>query len=120
MMTKLTTGKRVVQKSIGRVETPAKSAASSAVKGVATTAKKAVKAAPGPSSNPMSNIIFADIMLRSGGQFLRHAVERTLLGARLAPDKAKKIISGRSMTETLVGTAIARIASLDPWRADRG
>jgi hypothetical protein len=56
-MTKLTTGKRVVQKSIGRVETAAKSAASNAVKGVATTAKRAVKAAPGPSSNPMSNII---------------------------------------------------------------
>ena len=33
--------------------------------------------APSPSPNPMTNLIIADFALRSGGQLLRHAVERT-------------------------------------------
>lgn len=59
----------------------------------------------------MTNLVIADIALRSGGQFLRHAIERTLLGARFSGATAGKIVKGRSMTETLLGTAAARIAT---------
>lgn len=65
----------------------------------------------GPSPNPKTNLVLADIALRGGGQLLRHAVERTLLGAKYSPDKARNIIKGRSMTQTLIGTALARIAT---------
>ncbi|MEO7739021.1 MAG: hypothetical protein ABIS10_06965 [Novosphingobium sp.] len=58
----------------------------------------------------MTNLVIADIALRSGGQLLRHAVERTLLGLRYPQGTAKRIVKGRSMTTTLLGTAAARIA----------
>lgn len=63
------------------------------------------------SPNPMTNLIIADLALRGGGQLLRHAVERTVLGTAYGKDKAKDIVKGRSMVQTLVGTALARIAT---------
>jgi hypothetical protein len=68
------------------------------------------KVAP-PSPNPMTNLILADVALRVGGQLLRHGVERGLLGQKYGPGKAKKIVKGRSMAQTLLGTAVARIAT---------
>ena len=77
----------------------------------ASDAAAAASDAGGPSSNPMTNVILADIALRGGGQLLRHAVERVVLGVKYSPDKAKNIIKGRSMGQTLVNTAIARLAT---------
>ena len=77
----------------------------------ASQAAAAAKDAGGPSSNPMTNAVIADIALRGGGQLLRHAVERAVLGVRYSPDKARNIIKGRSMGQTLIGTALARIAT---------
>ncbi|MEJ5978562.1 hypothetical protein WG901_18060 [Novosphingobium sp. PS1R-30] len=90
----------------------AKSGVKKIGKAVTTTAKKAEAALEkGPSPNPMTNIIIADVALRGGGRLLRHMVERTLLGVKYSPDKAKNIVKGRSMTQTLLGTAVARIAT---------
>ncbi|RQW42942.1 hypothetical protein EH199_15500 [Novosphingobium sp. LASN5T] len=66
---------------------------------------------PGPSTNAMTNLILADIALRAGGALLRRGVERGLLGNRTGAAKAKKIIRGRTMGETLIGTALARVAT---------
>ena len=74
-------------------------------------AKAATAKADGISPNPMTNLLIADLALRGGGQLLRHAIERTVLGAKFSPDKAKKIVKGRSMVQTLLGTAAARIAT---------
>ena len=68
-------------------------------------------AVPGPSPNPFTNLVLADIALRGGGRLLRGAIERSLLGIHLTPEKAKRITKGRTMTQTLLGTAIARIAT---------
>jgi hypothetical protein len=76
----------------------------------ASDAAAAASDAGGPSPNPMTNAVIADIALRGGGQLLRHAVERAVLGVKYSPDKAKNIIKGRSMGQTLIGTALARIA----------
>ncbi len=77
----------------------------------ATGAADAAKANP-PSPNPMTNMILADVIMRGGGSILRRAVEGSLLGKALgSQSKAKRIIKGRSMTQTLVGTALARIAT---------
>lgn len=76
-----------------------------------TGAADAAKANP-PSPSPMTNMILADVVMRGGGSILRRAVEASLLGKALgSPVKAKRIIKGRSMTQTLVGTALARIAT---------
>lgn len=75
------------------------------------TVDDAVAEVAAPSPNPMTNLVLADIALRSGGQLLRHVVELTLLGTKYPRGKAKAIVKGRSMTRTLVGTALARIAT---------
>ena len=74
-------------------------------------AKAATAKADGISPNPMTNLLIADLALRGGGQLLRHAIERTVLGTKYTPDKVKKIVKGRSMVQTLIGTAAARIAT---------
>ena len=74
-------------------------------------AADAIKDTPGISPNPMTNLLLTDLVLRGGGQIMRHAVERTLLGTRYSKDKAKNIVKGRSMAQTIVGTALARIAT---------
>ena len=76
------------------------------------TAAKADAVQPStPSPSPMTNVILADVLLRAGGQLLRRSVETGLLGRQFGKGKAKKIVKGRSMTQTLLGTAIARIAT---------
>ncbi|HVR89887.1 MAG TPA: hypothetical protein VHG29_02185 [Novosphingobium sp.] len=80
-------------------------------KTIADKAEQALKDVPGISPNPMTNLVIADLVLRGGGQLLRHAVERNVLGIKFSKDKAANIIKGRSMTQTLIGTAIARIAT---------
>ena len=70
----------------------------------------AVDKAPSPSPNPMTNLIIADLALRGGGQLLRHAVERTLLGTKYSKAEAKNLVKGRTMIQTLIGTALARVA----------
>ena len=80
-------------------------------KTVAEKAGSTVKNSSGPSPNPMTNLVIADIAMRGGGRLLRHAIEKTLLGAKYSPNTAKNIVKGRSMTQTLVGTALARVAT---------
>ena len=74
-------------------------------------AKGAIAAVRAPSPNPMTNLIITDIALRGGGRLIREAVERTLLGATHGKGKAKKVVSGRSLTESLVATLVARMAT---------
>lgn len=66
---------------------------------------------PGPSASPMTNLIIVDLVLRAGTRVLRHSLERGVLGTKYSPDKAKAIVKSRTMTQTLVGTAVARIAT---------
>ncbi len=81
------------------------------LKAAVSKAKAVAAKTDGPSPNPMTNLLIADLALRGGGQLLRHMVERTMLGAKFSPAKAKNIIGGRSMLQTLLGTAAARIAT---------
>ena len=75
------------------------------------TAKAKLDGVVGPSPNPMTNLILTDLLLRGGGQIMRHAVEASLLSSKFDKKKAKNIIAGRSLTQTLVATAVARIAT---------
>ena len=78
---------------------------------VVSGAGKVAGKMPGVSTNPMTNLVIADIAMRGGGRFLRHAVETVVLGAKYDKAKAKDIVKGRSMAQTLLGTAVARIAT---------
>ena len=77
----------------------------------AAKAGEAVKQAEGPSPNPMTNIIITDIVLRGGGRLLRNAVEKGMLGVKYPQDKASGLVKGRSMANTLIATAVARVAT---------
>ena len=70
-----------------------------------------IEGTPGVSPNPMTNLLLTDLVLRGGGQIMRHAVERAILGTRYPKEKAKNIVKGRSMVQTIVGTALARMAT---------
>jgi hypothetical protein len=65
----------------------------------------------GPSPNPVTNLIFADIALRGGGRLLRRSIERSLVGAQIPSKKAHEIVAARGMAQTLLGTMVARIAT---------
>ena len=65
----------------------------------------------GPSPNPMTNLILTDLLLRGTGQIMRHAVEASLLKTKYDAKKAKNIIAGRSIVQTMILTAVARFAT---------
>lgn len=74
-------------------------------------AGSAIKDAEGPSPNPMTNLIITDIALRGSGRLIRNLLEKNMLGVKYPPEQAKALVSGRGMAQTLLGTAIARIAT---------
>lgn len=90
---------------------PTPSSARDAVKRTADKAAETVKNAPPPSPNPMTNLVIADVVLRGGGRLLRHLVETNVLKTAYSPDKARKIVKGRGLAQTLISTAVARIAT---------
>lgn len=93
---------------LGKLTTPGKTAP------VADKARKLLPGDPselhGPSPNPRTNLLIADVALRGGTLLARRAVERGLLGSKYEPRKAKAILKGRTFGETLLHSAIARIA----------
>ena len=91
---------------LGKAKTPVK-----VIRRTASKAKAGVKEVPPPSPNPMTNLIIADLILRGGGRLLRNLVERNVLKTKYPPHTAKSIVSGRGMAHTLIGTAVARIAT---------
>lgn len=66
---------------------------------------------PGPSPNPATNLLIADVVVRSAGIVFRHAIERALLRARFHPEEAKEIVQGRSFARSLITHAAARVAT---------
>lgn len=64
----------------------------------------------GPSPNAATNLAIADIALRGGSILIRRAIEQTFLGKKYGPRQARKIIKGRSIGETALHGALARVA----------
>lgn len=64
----------------------------------------------GPSPNPHTNLLIADVALRGSSLLMRRAVERGLLGSKYPTRQARAILQGRSWSETLLHTALARVA----------
>ena len=81
-------------------------------------ADKVESGALAPSPNPATNLLLADIALRGGGALLKRAVETGLLGLGAATagkgmtkGKAKAVVKGRSLGQSLFGTMLARLAT---------
>lgn len=76
--------------------------------------KKALPGDPkklhGPSPNPATNLLLADVVLRSGTMIARRAVERQLLGSKYSNRKAAAILRGRTLSESVLHSVISRVA----------
>lgn len=66
---------------------------------------------PGPSEDPATNFILADIAIRAGSYLARRGVEKSLLSNRYGKDTAKKIVQNKTLGQTLVSFALARVAT---------
>ena len=64
---------------------------------------------PGPSPDPHTNLVIADIALRSVGTIARRGIERKLLSG-YGRKTARDIIKGRTMGQTLAAAIVSRIA----------
>ncbi|MFB0614166.1 hypothetical protein [Aurantiacibacter poecillastricola] len=66
---------------------------------------------PGPTPNPASNLLIADITMRFGTYLLRGGVEKLLLTNRYGKETAENIVENRSMLKTVSAVALAKAAS---------
>jgi len=66
---------------------------------------------PGPSTNPATNLLIANIAMQSVAILLRRSAERGLLRQRFAPEEARDIIKGRGLATSMITTAAARTAT---------
>jgi hypothetical protein len=82
-----------------------------AVKRALDKTRKSIQQVPGPSPNPATNLLLADIVVRSAGRLLRRGMEKGLLRARFSAEQATEIVEGRPLGRTFVSAAAARIAT---------
>lgn len=66
---------------------------------------------PGPTDNPATNLMLADIAIRMGSYAVRYAVERSFLRGRYGKGTAKEIVSNRSLGQTIAAVAVAKIGT---------
>ncbi|MCL6250525.1 hypothetical protein M3P36_05630 [Altererythrobacter sp. KTW20L] len=66
---------------------------------------------PGVTDNPATNLLLADIVMRTGSYLLRRVVQRGFLKQRYGKDTAREIVHNRSLGRTLVSVAVARLAT---------
>jgi len=66
---------------------------------------------PGPSSNPATNLLVADVAMRGISMLVGRGLEKTVLAARYDPDKAADIVKGRTLTQSMLATGAARMAT---------
>lgn len=65
----------------------------------------------GPSTNPATNLLIANIAMQGIAMLARRSAERGLLRKRFGPDAAHDIIKGRGLVTSMVTTAAARAAT---------
>ena len=66
---------------------------------------------PGPSTNPATNLIIADVGMRAAASLLRGAAEKGLLRARFDRGQARDIVDGKTAAHTLASYFIAKTAT---------
>ena len=66
---------------------------------------------PGPSHSPATNFLLADIAIRAGTYLARRGVEKGLLANRYGRETAKDIVNNKTLGQTLISFALARVAT---------
>lgn len=73
--------------------------------------KGRIRKVHGPSPNEATNLLIADVAMRSVMILMRRSMERGLLRARFDPEKARAIIEGRPKFRAMATAAVARQAT---------
>lgn len=67
---------------------------------------------PGPSTNPATNLLIADIVVRGASRLLRNDVEQRVAKASYGDDdRAKEVLDGRTLLTSLGLYAVSRLAT---------
>ena len=66
---------------------------------------------PGPSTNPMTNILLADLMIRAGSYVMRDAIDRGMLRGRYGRETAREMIKNKSLGQQAISFALAKVAT---------
>jgi len=74
-------------------------------------ARAGAQKVPGPSTNPATNLLIADVALNGASILFRRAMERALLTLRFDHEKAKQVVQGRSLVESALSYGAARFAT---------
>ncbi len=74
-------------------------------------AERGIAKVPGPSTNPATNLLIGDIAMRGLSMLLGRGIESALLKTRYDAEKAKGIVQGRTLKQSLMATGAARVAT---------
>jgi hypothetical protein len=85
--------------------------AGAALEKVTDVHSKKDDAVPGPSTNPATNLIINDILLRSVGRLSRLTVEKAILGRQYSKQFAKEAVENRSLLHTLAAYGVTKVAT---------
>lgn len=66
---------------------------------------------PGPTENPATNFLIADLAIRAGGHIVRRGVEKGFLAGRYGKETAHRIVHNKSLGRTLISAMLARLAT---------
>lgn len=66
---------------------------------------------PGISTDPATNLIMADIAMRTGSYILRNVVEKSILKRRYGKEDARQIMENRSFKQTAASVIVSKIAT---------
>ena len=66
---------------------------------------------PGPTDNPATNLLMADIVIRMGSYVLRNIVERGFLKGRYGKQTARDIVKNRTLKHSLLSVFVAKVAT---------
>ena len=66
---------------------------------------------PGPSNNPMTNLLLADLMIRAGSYVVRDAIERGMLRGRYGRETAREIVKNKSLGQQAISFGLAKVAT---------
>ena len=72
--------------------------------------RRRLRKVPGISTNPATNLLIADVVLRGLSRLVRGNIEKTMLRAQYEPEEAKRILKGQTLGQRAVQLTASRVA----------
>ncbi len=66
---------------------------------------------PGPTHNPATNLLMADVVIRAGSYVARRAIEKGILRGRYGKDVARDIVRNKTLGQSLFSYGLAKLAT---------